>query len=135
MLRSARAGLRWPAKASSNADVVLVAVAGDACLGRVPADVDQQQIEPAVAVVVEEHAPRRVADVVQAGGGGDVAEAALAVVLEQHVAAAHGRDVEIGVAVVVDVGEDADTLTLPGTPTPADAVMSSNLPPPAFRQS
>ena len=30
---------------------------------------------------------------------------ALAIVLEQHVAAAHGRDVEIGIAVVVDVGE------------------------------
>ena len=62
-------------------------------------------------VVVEEHRRRRVADVVEAGCRGDVLEVALAVVLEQHVAAAHGGDVEIRVAVVVDVGErgrDAD---------------------------
>ena len=45
------------------------------------------------------------ADVSQAGGGGDITEAALAIVLEQHVATAHGRDVEIDIAIVVDVGE------------------------------
>ena len=43
--------------------------------------------------------------VVQSRCGGHVLELPLAVVLEQHVAAAHGGDVEIGVAVVVDVGE------------------------------
>ena len=50
-------------------------------------------------------------DVVQSRRRGDVAEAALAVVLEQHVAAANRRDVQIGIAVVVDVGKrgrDAD---------------------------
>ena len=43
--------------------------------------------------------------VVQSRCGGHVLELALAIVLEQHVAAADGGDVEIGVAVVVDVGE------------------------------
>ena len=92
-------------------DVVFVAVArGRSGLGGIAADVDQQEIDAAIAVVVEEdRSRRRMADVAQAGGGGDVAEAALAVVLEQHVAAAHGGDVEIDVAVVVDVGEAAPT--------------------------
>ena len=49
--------------------------------------------------------------VAEPGGRGDVAEPPLAVVLEQYVAAAHGRHVEVRVAVIVDVGErggDAD---------------------------
>ena len=54
------------------------------------------------------------ADVAEAGRRGDVAEVAVAVVLEQHVAAAHGGDVEIRVAVVVDVGERGRHADLPG---------------------
>ncbi len=80
------------------------AVAGDG-VGRIAADVDEEQIEPAVVVVVEEDGGRRMADVAEAGGGGNIAEPAVAVVLEQHVAAADGGDVEIGVAVVVDIGK------------------------------
>ncbi len=76
-------------------------------LGRVLADVDQEDVEQAVAVVVEEDRPRGVADVAQARLRGDVLELALAVVLVEDVALAHGGDVEVGVAVVVHVGEGA----------------------------
>ena len=91
-------------------DEELVAGPGDR-VGRVLPDVDEKQIEPAVAVVVEEDGPGRVPDVVQAGRRGNVAEASAAVVLEEDVSGAHGRDVEVRVAVVVDIGEgrrDAD---------------------------
>src|SRR5712692_4976838 len=53
------------------------------------------------------------ADVVEAGLLGDVLEMALAVILEEDVSAPHGRDVEVRVAVVVDVregGRDADAI-------------------------
>ena len=84
--------------------VELVAGAGNR-VGRVLADVDEEQIQPAVAVVVEEHGARRVPDVAEARGRGDVAETPLSVVLKEHVAAANGRDVEVRVPVVVDVGK------------------------------
>ena len=54
------------------------------------------------------------AHVVEARRSGDVAEAAVAVVLEQHVAAAHRRDVQVGVPVVVDVRERGGDADLPG---------------------
>ena len=91
-------------------DVVLVAVAPNR-VRRIPADVDEEQVEPAVAVVIEEHGTRRVSDVGEARGGGDVAEAAVAVVLEEHVAAADRRDVKVRIPIIVDVGKrgrDAD---------------------------
>ena len=74
-------------------------------IGRVPSDVDQEQIELAVVVVVEEHRGRRVSRVVEAGRHGNVFEVPLAVVLEEHVAAADRGHVEVLVAVVVDIGE------------------------------
>jgi hypothetical protein len=48
-------------------DVVAIAVARD-LVRRIPPDVDQEQVEPAVAVVVEEHRARRVAGIAHAGG-------------------------------------------------------------------
>ena len=72
---------------------------------RVAPDVADEQIEQAVAVVVEEHRSRRVRDEIEAGLLRDVPEASVPVVLEQHVAAAHRRDEEILIAVVVHVGE------------------------------
>jgi len=50
-------------------------------------------------------------DVSDAGRRRDVLEGAVAIVLEQHVTATHGRHVQIGVAIVVDIGKgrrDAD---------------------------
>ena len=44
-------------------------------------------------------------DVAEPGRRGDVAEAAVAVVLEEHVAAADRRDIQVRVPVVVDVGK------------------------------
>ena len=84
--------------------VVLVAGARDR-VRRIPSDVDEEQVEPAVAVVVEEHGARRVPGVAEARRRGDVTEAALAVVLEEHVAGPDRRDVQIRIAVVVDVGK------------------------------
>ena len=137
MLRFGALGLQVPGEGVLEGHVVLVAARPPIVFGRVPPDVDQEQIEPAVAVVVEEHRRRRMPDVVEARRPRRCrVNLPVAVVLEQHVAAAHGRHVEVGVAVVVDVGErgrDADLARRP--PTPADAVMSSNLPPPRFLHS
>ncbi len=69
------------------------------------ADVGDEQVEQAVAVVVEEHGARRVAHVVDARGLRDVAESTTAEVLEERVAATYRCHEEIGIAVVVDVGE------------------------------
>ena len=65
----------------------------------------------------------------------DVLEAPVAVVLEQHVAAAYGGDEQILIAVVVDVGERSRDADRSASPTPASAVMSLNRPPPRFFQS
>ena len=95
-----------------DADVVPVPVAAD-FVGRVPADVHEEQIEKSVAIVVEEDGARRMAHVVEPGRRGDVAEPAAASVLEQEVSATNGGDVEIGIAIVVDVGKgrrDADSI-------------------------
>src|SRR6476646_3020503 len=54
------------------------------------------------------------AHVVEARRGGDVSETAVAVVLEQHVAAAHRRDEQVGVPVVVDVRERGGDADFPG---------------------
>ena len=73
---------------------------------------------------------------VDAGLLRDVPEAAAAVVLEQGVAAAHGGDEQVLVAVVVDVAEGrghADAVR-PGRRPPA-RVMFRNVPPPRFFQS
>ena len=56
------------------------------------------------------------AHVVEARCRGDVTEAAVAVVLEEHVAAADRRDVQIRITVVVDVskrGRDTDLVRYP----------------------
>ena len=70
--------------------------------------VADEQVEPAVAVVVDErrrHAPA--AAIVRAGLLRDVGERAVAVVAEQ-LAAAEAREVEVDAAVVVEVaGRDA----------------------------
>ena len=87
-----------------DADVVLVAVSRGR-VRRVASDVDQEEIELAVAVVVEEHRGRGVSDVVEARRRGDVLEAAAAVVFEETVAASYGGDVKIRIAVIVDVGK------------------------------
>ncbi len=84
------------------ADVVAAAAA---LLGGVFADVRDEEVELAVLVVVEEEGARAVAGVGHAGRLADVAELAAAEVLEEGVAHAHGADEEVGVAVVVDVGE------------------------------
>ena len=66
--------------------------AGAPLVGRIVADIADVEIHETVAIEVEEHNPGRMADVIDASGLRDVAEMALAVVLEQHVAAAHGGD-------------------------------------------
>ena len=73
---------------------------------RVLADVGDEEIEQAVAVVVEEDRARRVAvGSFDAGLGGDVGEVAVTVVLEEQVSVADAGDEEVGIAVVVDVRE------------------------------
>jgi hypothetical protein len=70
-------------------------------LGRV----GHQEVEQAVVVEVEEDGGLRVADVANPGAGGQVGEGAVAVVVEEHVAAARAGDEEVLVAVVVVVGK------------------------------
>ena len=86
------------------ADVV---AAGPLGVGGVDADIGHEQVEQAVAVVVEEHCTRGVPDVPDARLRGDVAELPAAEVFEQPVAVAHRGDEEVGVAVVIDVRERA----------------------------
>ncbi len=104
MFGSVSLRLEVPRERVLERDVVLVARAADR-LGGVVADIDEKEIEPAVAVVVEEHGAGGMAGVVHARGRRDVAEAPAPVVLEQHVAGTNGRDIQIRVAVVVDIGE------------------------------
>src|SRR4029079_9779929 len=54
-------------------------------------------------VEIEEHGRGRVAGVGQSGCCGDVLEVSMPIILEHHIAATDGRDVEIRVAVVVDI--------------------------------
>ena len=79
-----------------------------------PGDVvADEQVEVAVVVDVEERrAGEPAVGALGVGGLGDVLEVALAVVAEQ-MAAADGRDVEVGVAVVVVIA-DGDALAVEG---------------------
>jgi hypothetical protein len=74
-------------------------------VGGVLADIVDEQVDQAVAVVVEEGHAGWMARVRQASLRGDVLEMAFAVVLEHRVTGAHGADVEVHVAVVVDIGK------------------------------
>ena len=74
-------------------------------VGGVLAHVGEEQVQQAIVVVVEEHRTRRMAFVPGAGCLGDVPEGPAADVLEQAVSRANGGDVEVRIAVVVDVRE------------------------------
>jgi hypothetical protein len=76
-------------------------------VGGVDAHVGHEQIEQAVAVVVEEHGAGGVAHVADARLCGDVPELAAAEILEETVAVAHRRHEQVGQPVVIDVGEGA----------------------------
>ena len=82
----------------------VVAARSDAIAGIGP-DVGEKQVQAPVPVVVEEDRGRRVPYVVEPRPAGDIPEQTAAVVLEQQVAAAHGGNVEVAVAVVVGVRE------------------------------
>ena len=105
-------------------------------VGGVAADVADEEIEQAIVVVVEEDG----AGGVRRRDRGPPAfvmsrKCPRAVVLEQRVAAANGRDEEILVAVVVGVGErrgDADPVRQADAGLPGDVL---NRPPPRFFQS
>ena len=73
----------------------------------VDTDIGHEQIEQAVAIVVEEDRSGGVTHVSHSRLRGDVPKLPAAQVLEQPVAVSHRRDEQVGVAVVVDVGERA----------------------------
>ena len=87
---------------------------GDDGFGGEDADVGDKQVEHAVQVVVEEHRGRGVAFVLEAGPPGDAGELRLSAVLEQMIAAADRGREQVGVAVVVDVGEGSGHPDRPG---------------------
>ena len=74
-------------------------------VGRVAADVGDEEIQQSIAVVVEEDRGRGMADIFEAGLFRDVGEVTASIVDEQVVATANRRDEQIGVAIVIDVGE------------------------------
>ena len=73
--------------------------------GRVPAHVGEEQVEQAIPVVVKEHGAGRMAFVPGTGCIGYVAESPAPDVFIQAVSLANSRDVEVCIAVVVDVRE------------------------------
>ena len=76
-------------------------------VARVHTHIGQEQIEQTVAVIVEKHRAGGVAYISDAGLRRDVAKRAVAEVFEEPIPVAHRRDEEVGIAVVVDVGEGA----------------------------
>ena len=74
-------------------------------LGGELADVGQEQVEPAVAIVVKEDGREGVTAMVQAGSRGDLLELPSPVIEEQPIARAHLGDVQVGIAIIVDVRE------------------------------
>src|SRR5207247_6318725 len=73
--------------------------------------VGDDEVEPAVAVVIEEAGRRGPQGVFDSGGLGDVDEGAVAVVAEEADAAVFGNE-NVGETVVVDVGDgDAHAVT------------------------
>src|SRR5947199_9616653 len=79
---------------------------GAPLIARVLADVGDEQVEESITVVVEENCPGRMTSV--AGNSGlfrNVREIAVAVIQKEDIALSHAADKQIGVAVVVDVGE------------------------------
>ncbi len=98
-------GLQVPGECIVKGDVIAIGRLATEDLGGIASDVDQKEIELPVAVVVEEDRRRGMAGVPGAGGCRDVAEMSSPIVLEEHVAAADGRHVEVWVTVVIDVGK------------------------------
>src|SRR2546425_957829 len=94
-------GVRVTVERVAQADIVASRPLGVAGIN---AHVRHEEIEQSVAIVVEEHRARRVADVPDAGLRGDVAEFPATQVLKQAVAVPHPGHEQVGVAVVVDVG-------------------------------
>ena len=103
------AGTRQSARAALHGDAVELAELAFAELGqRVEPDVDvvgDEQVEPAVAVVVGERRAGRPPRIADAGLRGDVRERPVVIVAIQMVRAVAG-DVEVVPAVVVEVGGD-----------------------------
>ena len=107
MVQNARFGALGVGVAVEGIGPADVVAARSLLVGGVDADVADEEVEQAVAVVVEEDRTGGVPDVPHARRRGDVAEPAAAHVLEQAVAVAHRRDEQIGIPVVVDVGKGA----------------------------
>src|SRR5262249_12123151 len=66
------------------------------------------KIELAIAVVIEKAAACDHAGLANAGAGGDIGEGAVAIVLEQVAVLVKRGAKEIGIAVVIEVGETSD---------------------------
>ncbi len=101
-------GEEMAVKTVLQADILAV---GTSFVGGVLADVADEEIEKAVIVVVEEESAGGMGDEAEAGFLGDVGEMAVAVVVEQDIAAAHGGDEEVRETVVINVRKssaDAD---------------------------
>ena len=84
-----------------------VVVARPTLVAGIHTHIRHEQIEEAVAVIVEEHRTGGVADVSHCCLSGDVAKRSMSEVFKQPIPVAHRRDEEVGIAVVVDVGERA----------------------------
>ena len=82
-----------------------VIAAGTLHIACVHAHVGDEEIEQAIPVVVEEDRAGGVAHVANPRLCGDIAEPAAAHVFEQAIPVAHGGHEQVGIAVVVDVGE------------------------------
>ena len=67
------------------------------------ADVYQKQVQSTVTVIIKEDGGRGMTVVVETGCGRNVGEFSLAVVFKQSVGMAHVRNVQVSVAVVVDI--------------------------------
>src|SRR2546430_2621001 len=87
-------GVRVTVEGVGPADVI---AAGPLLFGGVDADVGDEEVEQAVAVIVEENSARGVTAVADAGLRGDVAKLPAAQVLEQSVAVTHRGDEQIGI--------------------------------------
>ena len=87
-----------------HADIV---TASPALIGGVHAHVGNEEIQQAVAIVVEEHSAGRVPTVPDAGCSSDVAKLPRAQVLEELIPVAYRGHEEIRISIVVDVGERA----------------------------
>jgi hypothetical protein len=84
--------------------------------GRITSNVDQEKIQQPIIIEIKEYGGGGMSHIIQARPLGDVVEAAATEVLEQVIAVADGRDEQVGIAVIVDIGERRRHRDLVGQP-------------------